>query len=117
MTDMEDFVPTPTMDRDQDRVRRAREQARLSGRMGLLGSECSLVPAQLMDPVTAPVVINQASVAVAIVSAQSPLAHARDAVADSDLRGATLVVPPDLSDAELATMVVNALGVPAPQAA
>ncbi len=80
--------------------------------MGLLGAQCSLVPAQLMDPVTEPVVINQASVVVAIVSAQSPLAHARDAVADSDLRGATLVLPPDLSDAELATMVVNALCVP-----
>ncbi|RAX22113.1 hypothetical protein DRB06_04625 [Actinomyces sp. Z5] len=100
------------MDLDQDRVRRARGQARLSGRLGLLGSECSLVPAQLMDPVTEPVAINDASVAVAIVSEQEPLTQARDAAARGGLRGATLVVPPELSDAELTTMLGNALCIP-----
>ncbi|WP_147680446.1 hypothetical protein [Actinomyces ruminicola] len=112
MTGMEGFTPRSAMDPDQGRVQRAREKARLSGRMGLLGSACSLVPSQLMDPATEPVVINEASVAVAIVSDRSPLTQARDAAARADLRGATLVVPPELNEAELTTMLVNALCVP-----
>ncbi len=65
-----------------------------------------------MDPVTEPVMTNQASVAVAIVSEQSPLKQARDAAARGGLRGATHVVPPELSDAELTTMLGNALCIP-----
>ncbi|WP_143233408.1 hypothetical protein [Actinomyces ruminis] len=112
MTGMEGFTPRSAMDPDQGRVRRAREKARLSGRMGLLGSACSLVPSQLLDPAAEPVVINEASVAVAIVSDRSPLTQARDAAARGDLRGATLVVPPELNEAELTTVLVNALCVP-----
>ena len=112
MTGMEGFTPRSAMDLDQVRVRRAREKARLAGQMGLLGSACSLVPSQLMDPATEPVVINEASVAVAIVSDRSPLTQARDAAARADLRGATLVVPPELNEAELTTVLVNALCVP-----